>query len=157
MATEHRSTEELSREECVRLLAQHEVGRVGFVAGGRPEVLPVNYVMDGDGVVFRTAEGLKLGATSGAPVTFEVDHLDRGRRSGWSVVVHGVAHEVESLGRGELARRLAQVELDPWGGGDKPFLVRIAPIAVTGRRVGPHADLPFAMPMFGYDDGSELD
>lgn len=154
------TTQELARDECLRLLAGEEIGRVGFVVGGRAEVLPVNYVMDGEAIVFRTADGTKLRAASNAPVTFEVDAVDRERRSGWSVVVRGVAHEVASLGRTELTERLARVELAPWGGDDKPFVIRVAPIIVTGRRVGPAwanapgraASLPFDLPVPSFID-----
>jgi Pyridoxamine 5'-phosphate oxidase len=54
----------IEEPECLRLLAARQVGRLGFVLGGGPEVLPINYVLDGDAVVFATAEGSKLrGAT----------------------------------------------------------------------------------------------
>lgn len=156
MTAQTRSTYELARDECLRLLADEEVGRLGFVVRGRAEVLPVNYVMDGEAIVFRTGDGTKLRAASNAPVTFEVDAIDRERRSGWSVVVRGVAHEVASLGRVELSERLAKIELAPWGGDDKPFVVRVAPIMVTGRWVGPgwangprrrSASTPFDLPI----------
>jgi hypothetical protein len=129
--------EVLTREQCVELLAGEEVGRLAVVIGARPEILPVNYVLDGDGVVIRTAEGSKFHAVaSGAPVAFEIDAVDRRRRTGWSVVVHGIAHEVRTLGLAELAARLDALELHPWAGGQKPFILRIAPISITGRRIG---------------------
>ena len=36
------------------------VGRLGLLVDGRPEVLPVNYALDGETVLFRTAEGTVL-------------------------------------------------------------------------------------------------
>ena len=47
----------IPRAECLRLLAGQTVGRLGFVVHGRPMVLPVNYVLVGDLIVFRTGEG----------------------------------------------------------------------------------------------------
>jgi uncharacterized protein len=128
--------EMIARDECLRLLAGEVVGRIGFVDSGRAEVLPVNYVLDGDAVVFRTAAGSKLDGATRAPVVFEVDHIDRATRSGWSVIVHGLAQEVTSFDRVELRERVAALPVDPWAPGEKQHLVRIAPGSITGRRVG---------------------
>ena len=125
----------IAREECLQLLADEVVGRIGFVVAGRAEVLPVNYVLDGDAVVFRTAAGSKLDGATRSPVVFEVDRIDRATRSGWSVIVHGLAQEVTSFDRVELRERVAELPVDPWAPGEKRHLVRIAPGSITGRRV----------------------
>ena len=94
--------EVLSAPQCRQLLAQGCVGRVGFVAGGRPHVLPVNYAADDSGVVvFRTGAGSLLMAVSRQDVAFEVDGLDVAHRSGWSVCVYGTASEITETGRSE--------------------------------------------------------
>ena len=54
------SLEDLGRAECLDLLATAAVGRVGLLVDGRPEVLPVNYALDGETVLFRTAEGTAI-------------------------------------------------------------------------------------------------
>jgi nitroimidazol reductase NimA-like FMN-containing flavoprotein (pyridoxamine 5'-phosphate oxidase superfamily) len=136
LVDDHSGIEVIPRDECLRLLGDEVVGRVGFVAGGAPEVLPVNYVLDGDSVVFRTAAGTKLDGVMRSPVVFEVDRVDRDRRSGWSVVVHGVAHEVTTLDQPALRERLAGLPLEPWVPGDKAHVVRIVARSITGRRVG---------------------
>jgi nitroimidazol reductase NimA-like FMN-containing flavoprotein (pyridoxamine 5'-phosphate oxidase superfamily) len=123
-------------QECLQLLAGEVVGRIGFVDAGRAEVLPVNYVLDGEAVVFRTAAGSKLDGATRAPVVFEVDRIDRANRSGWSVIVHGRAHEVTAFDRVELRERVAALPVDPWAPGEKQHLVRIVPGSITGRRVG---------------------
>jgi nitroimidazol reductase NimA-like FMN-containing flavoprotein (pyridoxamine 5'-phosphate oxidase superfamily) len=128
---------ELSREQCLELLADEYVGRLAVIVGGRPEVFPVNYVLDGDAIVFRTNPGTKLAGTTQGEVAFEVDQLHHPTRSGWSVVVHGVAQEVTGLDRPDLLERLIALPLGVWAGGDRPHLVRIAPREMTGRRVGP--------------------
>ena len=93
-------------------------------------------MLDGDAVVFRTAAGTKLDRATRGPVVFEVDHIDRATRSGWSVIVHGLAQEVTSFDRVEFRERVAALPVDPWAQGEKPHLVRIAPGSITGRRVG---------------------
>lgn len=125
----------LDREECVRLLGSQTVGRVVVVDHGAPYVVPVNYAMDGDAVVFRTAVGTKLDAASRSSVAFEVDELDVEARTGWSVVVRGVAQEVTSFDRPDLVSRMAALPLHPWVPGDKPHFIRLAPHTITGRRV----------------------
>ena len=121
----------LGAEECFKMLATEEVGRLAVVLGGRPEIFPVNYVVDHDGVVFRTEAGTKLEGAVGGPVAFEVDHLDRADRSGWSVILHGQAFHVSPAHR----HRSAHLALCPWTGTAKPHLVRVTPTTVTGRRI----------------------
>ncbi len=127
----------LERDEAVRLLTTQEIGRLGFVSGGSMEVLPVNYVMDGDAVVFATAAGVKLSRAVGASVVFEVDHTDPVTRSGWSVVLRGIAAEVTEFDRRELVARVRSLPLQPWAQHPKPHLVRIEPVGISGRRVVP--------------------
>ena len=56
----------LTVDECRGLLVTHRprLGRLAFVAGEWPLVLPMNYALDGDVVYFRTAAGRKLFAAS---------------------------------------------------------------------------------------------
>src|SRR5688572_32374595 len=84
----------IPRKECLLLLAGQKVGRLGFVIDGQPMVLPVNYGIQGDVVVFRTGEGTKLDAARLGKVAFEIDEVDVESRTGWSVVVQGVAEEI---------------------------------------------------------------
>jgi hypothetical protein len=65
-------------------------------------------------------------------VTFEVDELDSAGRTGWSVVVSGVASEVTD--EGELAA-LARSPLHPWTPGATSRYVRIVPERLEGRRI----------------------
>ncbi len=123
------ATEELDLKDCRLLLAEERIGRIAVVVDGRPEIFPVNYGMDGDGIVFRTNRGRKLLGLSGE-VAFEVDRIDLLERSGWSVVVHGRAEDITKF---DGPRLQAQAEM-PWAG-PKDVLVRISPVLVTGRRV----------------------
>lgn len=94
--TDHAGLEILPFDECLRLLASVPVGRVGFFAEGEIVVLPVNHVVDGQDVVFRTAYGSKLSAAGGLDLAaFEADHYNEQTRSGWSVLVTGRAEMVD--------------------------------------------------------------
>lgn len=135
LATE---TEELDLKECRRLLAEERIGRLAVVVDGRPEVFPVNYGLDGDGIVFRTNHGRKVLGLSGE-VAFEVDSFDPAERRGWSVVVHGRAEDITKFD----GRRLREQAEMPWAG-PKDILVRITPLLVTGRRVRPAGSAPAA-------------
>lgn len=126
----------LDRDECLRLLAAEEVGRLAVVDRGAPVVFPVNYALDDETVVFRTDEGTKLGAAGRAPACFEVDRFDRRRRTGWSVVVAGRLEEVTAYDTATL-ERVRALAVDPWAGGAKAHWLRLAPGRITGRRVGP--------------------
>jgi uncharacterized protein len=90
------SVRHLSRAESLDLL-QHRasIGRLAFIAGGHPMILPVNYAADTDTIVFCTMPGTKLSAVgAGAEVVFEVDMNSAEYRSGWSVIVRGTAREI---------------------------------------------------------------
>lgn len=127
----------LDEPACWSLLASQEVGRLAFVARREtPEVLPVNYVVDGREVVVCSGVGPKLQAAQRHDrVAFEVDAFDRLDRSGWSVVVHGRAHVVPP------GDHLASVP-QPWATGSRHHVLRIVPERVTGRRLEGGAEPP---------------
>ena len=116
-------------------MATQVVGRLVTVESGRPLVFPVNFVLDGEAPVFRTAPGTKLWASTRSSVAFEVDHVDAETKSGWSVIVHGTAQEVTAFDRSDLQYRVAGLPVVPWAPGDKPSLVRVEPRLITGRRI----------------------
>lgn len=124
--------EVLSREECLVRLRQDLVGRLAVVDGDAAALLPVNYAMDGETVVFRSAPGTKLAAAGRAKASFEIDEFDRASRSGWSVVVSGRLEEVEAHGR---LRHLHDLPLDPWAPGERSHWLRLVPERITGRVV----------------------
>jgi len=117
--------------ECWDLLAGVTLGRLVTSVDGRPEIFPVNYVVQRRTVLFRTAEGTKLVSTAiNNHVLFEVDDHDAAQ--GWSVIVKGVARSLRTQEEIEDAER-AQVL--PWTASEKKtHYVRIKPEVVTGRR-----------------------
>lgn len=119
--------------ECQTLLRQHHLGRLAFVRDDLPVILPVNYVIDEDRVVFRTDPGTKFDAAArDALVAFEIDGVDPRNRTGWSVLVRGRAHHVRD---DDELTRLRSLPLAPWAPGIRPHYVRIAPMETTGRRI----------------------
>jgi nitroimidazol reductase NimA-like FMN-containing flavoprotein (pyridoxamine 5'-phosphate oxidase superfamily) len=127
--------EVVARHECVALLGTQQVGRLALIDSGRPHIVPLNYALDGESVVFRSFPGTKIDRLTAGPVAFEVDEVDPRTRSGWSVVVHGRAEEVTAYDHADLRERIAHLDLRPWAPGDKPHLVRIIPKSITGRRI----------------------
>ena len=130
----HTGLDIIDRKGCLELLGRERLGRVAVVPDGvRPTVLPVNYVLDGDAIVFRTAPGSKLtSAVRNGHVAFEIDGADPMAHTGWSVIVTGHAEEVTDPA--ELAR-IAELPLRPWADGEKSHVVRIPTDHVSGRRI----------------------
>ena len=130
---DHAGLEVLSQEECMRLLTQSHIGRVGVTMQALPAVLPVNFaLLDGD-VLIRTGGGTKLDAAlANTVVAFEVDGYDPIYHSGWSVMLTGVAKEVTDPDELERAQR---VPLRPWAPGPGDRFVRIATYLISGRRI----------------------
>jgi hypothetical protein len=127
---------ELNEAECLSLIGEEGVGRIGFIEGGRVYVFPVNYIRDGRAVAFRTESGSALQRAATSEVAFEVDGVHEPSRSGWSVLVRGVARvvtDVIDLPEQSFFRH----GVAPWEPGPKGEWVRIVPSEITGRRVGP--------------------
>jgi len=125
---DHTGMEVLSPTECDELLASVPVGRVAFLDDGDPVILPVNFLWRGGVIIFRTSVGSKLDAAiRHRPVAFEVDDWDS--KSGWSVLVRGVAHEVL-----DGIDELDSLGLEPWAA-ERDRWVEIRPAEITGRRI----------------------
>lgn len=132
-------TDILDEHDCRRLIASGGVGRIAYKSRYGYAVIPVNYVLDAGNVIFRTTAGsaldedLRTGiADADYLVAFEIDHIDEDRHEGWSVLIQGVAHALESE-----SERAATAHLDvrPWPGGGKDLHFRITPTRMTGRAI----------------------
>jgi nitroimidazol reductase NimA-like FMN-containing flavoprotein (pyridoxamine 5'-phosphate oxidase superfamily) len=130
------TTIELDVDTCWRLLHRAWVGRVGFVDRQGPVVLPVNCVVWGPAIVFRTDQNTALyGLATGATVAFEADGIDSVAESGWSVLVRGQLYEVTDA---EELARMAELPLHPWVAGEKDRWMKIVSSLVTGRLTSRH-------------------
>ena len=131
--------EHLGHDECLRLIARGGIGRIGYQSLFGPVILPVNYQVQDDVIVFRTAEhspvdkDLQTGiAGAEFKVAFEIDELDLTARSGWSVLVRGSAHRVRPGSEHESAEATG---VEPWPGGERDVYLRIVPDLLTGYRI----------------------
>ena len=123
------SLDEIPRDECLRLLAAQLVGRLAVVVrDGPPLVVPVNFVLDGEVVVFRSDLDEKLRALRRNPASFQVDDVDEVNRTGWSVLVQGTAQEATTA-------EVQHLFLEPWAPGERDHWVRLVPTGITGRRI----------------------
>jgi nitroimidazol reductase NimA-like FMN-containing flavoprotein (pyridoxamine 5'-phosphate oxidase superfamily) len=119
----------LTQDECWELLREHEFGRLAFTIMDEQHLTPINYAVDGETLLFRTAPGSKLLAVAlGAEVAFEID--DFAGETAVSVVVRGRARHLPE----DEAHRAENVPLRPWVGPEKYDVVEIVPGVVTGRR-----------------------
>jgi nitroimidazol reductase NimA-like FMN-containing flavoprotein (pyridoxamine 5'-phosphate oxidase superfamily) len=131
--------EKLDEAECLRLLAPGGIGRLVYAGRFDLTVLPVNYRFHHGAVLFRTApdsatdEDLRTGiANAEYRVAFEIDEFDAAAREGWSVLVQGPAHHIDS----DDERAAAQAAgVEPWAGGPRDQFISITPARVTGRRI----------------------
>jgi nitroimidazol reductase NimA-like FMN-containing flavoprotein (pyridoxamine 5'-phosphate oxidase superfamily) len=137
--SEQPELEALDEAECLRLIAPGGVGRIAFSGRYGPTVLPVNYRLFEGTIVFRIArdsptdEDLRTGiANAEYQVAFEIDDFDAAARAGWSVLVQGPAHHVNS--EAERAS-VSDAGVRPWPGGDRELFLRVIPARITGRRI----------------------
>jgi nitroimidazol reductase NimA-like FMN-containing flavoprotein (pyridoxamine 5'-phosphate oxidase superfamily) len=120
--------------QCLELIASHHVGRVAWQAADLPQILPVTYTMHLGSAYFRTSpHGILAELARPTRVAFEVDELDQQTRSGWSIVLHGLASAVSEPD--ELADLWASDSLVPWASGNRTLFIRIRPERVSGRVV----------------------
>jgi hypothetical protein len=127
-----KGTEVLTDAECWDLLDMTSVGRLAIDIAGKPDIFPINFIVDGNHLLFQTAAGTKLAASALLHhVAFEIDGYEPTTRTAWSVVVKGSAHQVEQMDEVFAAEDLP---LFPWAAHPKPNFVRIDPTEVTGRR-----------------------
>lgn len=118
----------LNRQQTELLLRNTRHGRLAFMADGKVEIIPINYIFDGEKLYFRTAPGAKLlAAESRATVAFEADGILPDE--GWSVVVRGtVAPVVE-----DDVAYVRGLGLAPWIPTYKDFFVSLSIDEMSGR------------------------
>lgn len=125
----------LTPDECLELLRSRSFGRVGVRIADAPAILPVNYALLDDQVVFRTDPGTKLSAAlMGVRVAFEIDDADPATSSGWSVLVVGYSEEIRDQA---TLDRVDALDLERWVAEGLDFVVRIRTHSITGRRLLP--------------------
>ena len=126
--------EELERSECLELLANGNYGRLGVMVDGYPVVLPMQYALDGERVVLRTNPGSKFSQAPLANVSFEIDHVDLERETGWSVLVQGVAEDITNA-IDTLSVQARELTVDTWAQSPADCWLAIVARKITGRRI----------------------
>jgi len=131
--------EELSWDECFKLLKEEIVGRLVYRDPLGLAAVPVNYAVAGNGIVFRSEAGSKVRGLNEGDIAFEVDHIDAASQSGWSVLIRGTAEVIEYEGaESRLSQLIGQIDGSPprpWKKGIHNTWVVITPKAVSGRRL----------------------
>jgi nitroimidazol reductase NimA-like FMN-containing flavoprotein (pyridoxamine 5'-phosphate oxidase superfamily) len=125
----------LSPTECFDLLEPGGIGRVGIAAEEGVIILPVNYAVNGQAIIYRTAPDTLLAPYVNTQVSFEVDQCDETLHEGWSVLVQGHAHEVTD--EHQVKQLEDTTRLKPWAPGARDVYVRLAPTEISGRRIQP--------------------
>jgi nitroimidazol reductase NimA-like FMN-containing flavoprotein (pyridoxamine 5'-phosphate oxidase superfamily) len=130
MEIDRAGLEVLSADECLRLLASSQWGRVAISIGALPAILPVRFALDEQQILFRAGPKTALASgTCGEVVAFQVDGTDDDMTH-WSVLVTGVARHLS----GSEADRAAGTGLPSWSADASDHLVAIVPEVVSGRR-----------------------
>jgi nitroimidazol reductase NimA-like FMN-containing flavoprotein (pyridoxamine 5'-phosphate oxidase superfamily) len=126
--------------ESWELISAGGVGRIGYSGRYGPTILPVNFMVQDNVIYFRTArhstmeEDLRTGiANADFKVAFQIDHFDEMAHAGWSVLVQGDVHPMESA---EELATASRVGVESWVAGDRDLFMRITPTKITGHRVG---------------------
>jgi nitroimidazol reductase NimA-like FMN-containing flavoprotein (pyridoxamine 5'-phosphate oxidase superfamily) len=118
----------LTQEECWEMLRGEEFGRLAFRLVDEVHITPINYAVDHDTLLFRTAGGDKLLAVAmDSEVALEIDRYDEEHAR--SVVVRGRARKLDE----DEEHRAENLPLRPWVGTPKYNVVEITPRVVTGR------------------------
>jgi nitroimidazol reductase NimA-like FMN-containing flavoprotein (pyridoxamine 5'-phosphate oxidase superfamily) len=134
-----RVVERLDEAECLELLGTEGLGRLVYNSRYGPTALPVEYKVYEGSIVFRTAqdtftdEDLRTGiAHAEYHVALEIDQIDLAAREGWTVLVRGAAHHVDTE-----AERASIVDtgVEPWIEGEPEHFVRINPTRIWGHRI----------------------
>jgi hypothetical protein len=121
--------EMLDANSSWELVRSRSVGRFAVNRRGAcPLVVPVNYVVEGTtSILFRSGPGAKVTGAQRDLVAFQIDEIDPLHHTGWSVLVEGWAQT--------LADKASTVAVDTWLPGELPYVIRIVPTRITGRRI----------------------
>jgi len=135
MYSDDPAPQQLSRDDCLRLMASVSMGRIIYTRQALPAVELVNFALDHGDIVIKTDGAGKLAAaTRHTVVAFEADCLDA-EQAGWSVTAIGPSREVtdpEDIGR------LQKIDLSSWTYGAQELFIRVSPEILNGRRLRAH-------------------
>lgn len=130
---------EIDQAECLRLLQSGVFGRVAVSTPTGPHIVPVNYSVVNDLIVFRTTPYSILGTYGrDTQMAFEVDHVDYEYATGWSVIARGRGEAITDSR--ELDEITSSWPPRPWASGQRNAYFGIRWTELTGRRLGGSID-----------------
>ncbi len=133
MYSDGSALKQLTRDECLQMMASVPVGRIIYTRQALPAVELVNFALDNGDIIIKTDRSGKLAAAvREAVVAFETDSVDTDGRVGWSVTAIGHSREVTDP---DEIGRLEQLGLSSWAPGERDHFIRISPGILTGRRL----------------------
>ena len=125
----------LTYDKCLELLSSGVVGRAAVCTPAGPRIVPVNYSVVEESIVFRTTPYSVLGTYAwNTRLAFEVDHVDVSTEHGWSVVATGRGAMVADAT--ELALIRSTWDPKPWASGVRLLYVRLRWDELSGRVIG---------------------
>ena len=132
--TDH--VEHLDEAECWHRLLGAQVGRLAFDGRQAVGIVPLNYVVRGHSLLFRTVSDADLLTPQRRPVAFEIDGWSS--RNAWSVVAQG---ELNPDPDPDVLAREAEIGLAPWAPDDRgprSTVVELVVHTISGRSFPRH-------------------
>ncbi|CAB4563208.1 unannotated protein [freshwater metagenome] len=120
----------LTRDEAWELLATSQIGRIASARDGAPDIFPVNYVVFGEDIYFRTAADSRLRVDcDNRAVAFE--SAWQLSENAWSVVILGHLRTLTLGSDQEILDKLPILDFAP----DRPYVwMQVSADDVRGRR-----------------------
>jgi nitroimidazol reductase NimA-like FMN-containing flavoprotein (pyridoxamine 5'-phosphate oxidase superfamily) len=145
MSDEHSTgatSDELTRDECLRHLEEGSVGRISISSRAMPTVLPVRYGVAGDRILFwAEPQDHPAAIADNSVIGFQADAIDPVTHGGWSVMVVGRAVHVRQP---EETAVLEGSTPRGWAAAQGP-LIALSIDLVSGRRLA-GLDVPAVLP-----------
>ena len=125
--------EEIDEAGCRALLATQHIGRVAYISGDEPMIVPVDYELFQDMIVFRSDPGDKVSHIPLSKVCFEVD-ASHDPDVVWSVIVRGHARDVTTALNAQY-EQMRQTRVPTFATLTDPHWLTIEIDMITGRRL----------------------
>lgn len=124
----------LDAAECWRLMGEHGVGRVVFLGDTWPRIVPTTYDAVSGTAYFRApVYGELARRVAGHTASLQMDDIDPGTLTGWSVLMTGTAHRVEDAAT--VASLWPLGRPDAWFPGKETQWIALPVDTVRGQRV----------------------
>lgn len=138
---------ELDTSRCRELLAAGSTGRVGLSTPLGPEVVPVDYAVVDDSVIFWTSPfSLLARCTPGTVVAFQVDRVDPSDGRSWCVQARGRLERLEDASAAEELIGRATRHREAWPTTGRRLYLRLRWFELSGHEAGATGSMRASMP-----------